>query len=124
QLVYCHPSDLAGTRVAIESGVDILAHAPDTTEGIDETLLRSIADRNVAVIPTLKMFATTVTTNPEYLEPIHAVVRKFHSLGGRFVFGTDVGYMTDYSTADEFLGLARCGFNVPRDLRIFNPEHP
>src|SRR5262249_38701825 len=50
QLDYSHPSNLAGTIVAIESGVDILAHTPDTTEGIDETLLRSIVDRNMAMI--------------------------------------------------------------------------
>jgi RNase P/RNase MRP subunit p30 len=29
-LVFAHPSNLAGTQVAIQSGVDVLAHAPDS----------------------------------------------------------------------------------------------
>src|SRR6185312_2147246 len=40
RLVFTHPSDLAGTKVAIECGVDVLAHAPEVTRGIDDTLLK------------------------------------------------------------------------------------
>jgi hypothetical protein len=70
QLVYSHPSDVAGTIIAMKSGVDVLAHAPDTTEGVDSALLGRVVVRHMAMIPTLKMFATTVTTNPAYLKPI------------------------------------------------------
>jgi imidazolonepropionase-like amidohydrolase len=118
QLVYSHPSDLAGTKVAINSGVDVLAHAPDTTEGIDAGLLGSMVGRHMAMVPTLKMFATTVTTNPAYLRPVYAEVRQFHALGGELLFGTDVGYMTDYSTEDEFRALAQCGLNARDILRM------
>src|ERR1019366_3794382 len=45
QLVYSHPSDLAGTKVAIDSGVDVLAHAPDSTDGIDAALVGGIGPR-------------------------------------------------------------------------------
>ena len=31
------------------------------------------------------------------------------------MFGTDVGYMTDYSTEGEFQALAQCGLG-PRDI--------
>jgi imidazolonepropionase-like amidohydrolase len=34
------------------------------------------------------------------------------------LFGTDVGYMTDYSTEDEFPALAECGFNARDILRM------
>ena len=112
QLAFSHPSNLAGTKVAIDSGVDVLAHAPDTPEGIDTALLQSMVDRHMAMIPTLKMFATTVTTKPEYLLPIYAEVRQFHALGGQLMFGTDVGYMTDYTTDDEFRALAQSGLNA------------
>jgi imidazolonepropionase-like amidohydrolase len=118
QLAYSHPSDFAGTKVAIDSGVDVLAHAPDTTEGIGAALLGSMAARHMAMIPTLKMFATTVTTSPAYLQPIYAVVRQFHTLGGELIFGTDVGYMTDYRTDDEFHALAECGLNAKDILRM------
>ena len=118
QLVFIHPSNLAGTLVAIHSGVDVLAHAPDSTEGIDQTLLQQIVDRHMAMVPTLKMFGSTVTKNPKYLQPIYAEVRQFHALGGQLIFGTDAGYMTDYSTEDEFRALQESGLGFEDVLRM------
>jgi len=112
QLVFSHPSNLAGTLVALASGVDVLAHAPDATEGITEEVLQQLVQHHLAMVPTLKMFATTVTTNPSYLGPIDSLVRTFHALGGQLLFGTDVGYMRDYSTEGEFSALARCGLGA------------
>lgn len=112
KLVFAHPSNLAGTRVAIDSGVDVLAHAPDETAGIGKDLFAEMVQKNMAMTPTLKMFATTVTFDPAYLDPIYAEVRQFHSLGGTLIFGTDVGYMADYSTQGEFEGLGKCGLTV------------
>jgi len=109
KLVWAHPSNLAGVRVAIDSGVDVLAHAADDTRGVDKALLATIVEKNMAMVPTLKMFASTVTTDKSYMMPIYAEVRQFHELGGTLMFGTDVGYMTDYSTEGEFEGLAQCG---------------
>jgi len=117
QLVYAHPSNLEGTRVAAQSGVDVLAHAPDDTEGVDDALLRNLVDRRMVMIPTLKMFGTTVTSSASYLEPIYALVRRFRELGGRLLFGTDVGYMTDYSTEGEFAALGRSGLDATEILR-------
>ena len=34
ELVFAHPSNLEGVLVARDSGVDVLAHAPDTVDGI------------------------------------------------------------------------------------------
>jgi len=112
RLVFAHPSNLEGARVAIESGVDVLAHAPDDTEGIGQSLFATMVHKNMAMTPTLKMFATTVTTSPKYLDPIYAEVRQFHELGGTLIFGTDVGYMTDYSTEGEFEALGKCGLTA------------
>lgn len=111
KLVFAHPSNLAGVRVAIDSGVDVLAHAADDTRGIDQALLASAVEKNMAMIPTLKMFASTVTTDTHYMDPICDEVRQFHALGGQLLFGTDVGYMTDYSTDGEFVELGKSGLN-------------
>jgi imidazolonepropionase-like amidohydrolase len=111
KLVFAHPSNLAGVRVAIDSGVDVLAHAADDTRSIDQALLSSAVQKNMAMVPTLKMFASTVTTDPHYMDPICDEVRQFHALGGQLIFGTDVGYMTDYSTDGEFVELGRSGLN-------------
>ncbi len=114
QIAFAHPSDVQGIRVALASGVDVLAHAPDTTDGIDDGLIATMAHK-MAMIPTLKMFGTTVTTKPAYLDPIYKLVRRFHNDGGVLMFGTDVGYMRDYSTLDEFAALAKCGL-TPMDI--------
>ena len=107
KLVFAHPSNLAGIRVAIDSGVDVLAHAADDTRGVDDALLSAAVRKNMAMIPTLKMFTTTVTTDLHYMEPICDEVSRFHALGGQLIFGTDVGYMTDYSTDREFVELGK-----------------
>jgi hypothetical protein len=31
-MVFAHPSNLKGVQIAIEGGVDVLAHAPDTLQ--------------------------------------------------------------------------------------------
>ncbi|MGB8259496.1 MAG: amidohydrolase family protein [Terracidiphilus sp.] len=122
-LVFAHPSDMAGTRVAIDSGVDVLAHAANRTEGVDQTLLAMAVRRKMAMTPTLKMFATTVSDRPEYLDPIYSQVRQFHELGGQLLFGTDVGYMTDYSTEGEFEALGECGLGW-RDVLAMLTTNP
>lgn len=111
KLVFAHPSNLAGTQVAINSGVDVLAHAADDTRGVDAALLQSAINRNMAMIPTLKMFASTVTADSTYMDPICAEVRQFHELGGTLLFGTDVGYMNDYTTELEFVELGKSGLD-------------
>ena len=123
RLVFSHPSNFAGTQVAIQSGVDVLAHAPDDTEGITGDLFATMVHQNMAMIPTLKMFATTVTTKAAYLDPIYVEVHQFHQLGGQLIFGTDVGYMQDYTTQDEFAALAKCGLS-PMDMLAMLTTNP
>jgi len=114
-LVYSHPSNLEGARIALRAGVDVLAHPPDTTHGVDETLLREMIDHRMSMIPTLQMFERTVSASRSYLEPIYEIVRRFHTLGGSVLFGTDVGYMTDYSVEGELRALTGCGLS-PREI--------
>ena len=45
------------------------------------------------------------------MDPMRAEVGQFHRLGGMLIFGTDVGYMTDYSTEREFVELGRSGLD-------------
>jgi imidazolonepropionase-like amidohydrolase len=117
QLAFAHPSNLAGVQVAMQSGVDVLAHAPSEPTGVDAALLQSLVNRHMAMIPTLKMFGTTVTKDPAFLDPIYAEVRQLHADGGQLIFGTDVGYMTDYTTEDEFNALRQSGLNTLDILR-------
>jgi imidazolonepropionase-like amidohydrolase len=110
QLVFAHPSNLAGTRVAMESGVDVLAHSPEELEGIDDTLLRQMITRHMSMIPTLKLFS-----HDSNIAQIRSVVFKFHQLGGQLMFGTDTGFLTDYSVVEEYRQLALTGLTF-RDV--------
>ena len=123
RIVFAHPSSLAGTQIAIQSGVDVLAHVPDDTRGITPDLFATMVRQNMAMTPTLKMFTTTVTSDPHYMDPMYEEVRTFHSLGGTLLFGTDVGYMTDYSTEGEFDALGKCGLNW-RDVLAMLTTNP
>lgn len=109
QLVFAHESNAVGVEIARDAGVDVLAHAADNARRVDDALLASLVAHHIAMVPTLYMFARTVTRAPEYLDPIDEEVRRFHALGGTLLFGTDVGYLTDYDTTGEFEALARCG---------------
>jgi imidazolonepropionase-like amidohydrolase len=107
QLVFAHPSDLLGVRIAMESGVDVLAHAPDTVDGVDDALLTDMVKRHMAMIPTLKLFSGS-----DHIARIREIVARFHALGGVLMFGTDTGFLTDYSVEEEYrqLGLAGLSF--------------
>jgi imidazolonepropionase-like amidohydrolase len=110
QLVFAHPSNLAGTRVAMESGVDVLAHAPEELEGIDDNLLHQMVARHISMIPTLKLFS-----GDSSVPAIRSVVFRFHQFGGQLMFGTDTGFLTDYSVTEEYRQLALAGLTF-RDV--------
>ncbi len=118
RLVFSHSSNLAGTAVAIVSHVDVLAHAPEDTRGIDDTLLKRAVAQGMTMIPTLKLFS-----GDNNIAEIRRVVRRFHELDGRLVFGTDTGYLTDYNVAEEFGQLTKAGFTWADILRMLT-ENP
>jgi len=119
--VLAHPSDRAGTQIAVDAGVDALAHLPDTVDGI-QGLLQDAARRGIRIVPTLHMFAATVTTADGYLAPIREALRTFLAAGGRVLFGTDVGYLPDRDTRPEFEAMAACGMSTPAILRSLTTE--
>lgn len=119
--VFAHPSNRAGTEIAVKAGVDALAHVPDETEGT-EALLCEAAERGIRLVPTLHMFASTVTTDDGYLAPIRAALRGFIRSGGRVLFGTDVGYMADRETRGEYEAMYASGMTAADILRSLTVE--
>jgi imidazolonepropionase-like amidohydrolase len=119
--VLAHPSNYEGTAIAITAGVDALAHVPDETEGT-EALLQDAARRGIRMIPTLHMFEATVTTDDSYLGPIRAALRGFIAAGGKVLFGTDVGYMSNRETGPEFAAMKASGMPSADILRSLTTE--
>lgn len=120
--VFAHTCDRAGLQIALDAGVDVIAHVPDTTEGT-APLLRDAAARGSWLVPTLDMFAQTVTADRAYLDPIHASLNLFRAQGGRLLFGTDAGYLPDHDPRGEFAALASCGLGVAEVLAMLT-THP
>lgn len=115
RLVFAHVSNAEGLRIALEAGVDVIAHVPDSPKGT-HPLLQEAARRGIWMVPTLDMFAQTGSRSPEFLEPIYEALNVFREAGGRLLFGTDVGYLPDRSTQGEFAALEACGLTVTEVL--------
>jgi imidazolonepropionase-like amidohydrolase len=128
KLVFAHPSNSPGARVAIEAGVDVLAHTfPTSLDGSpwDPALPAMMKERSVALIPTLKLFPYELRRAGLPNEVVERVLgiaiaqtRAFADLGGQLLFGTDVGYMTDYDPTDEFVFLGRAGLGAMQILAM------
>jgi imidazolonepropionase-like amidohydrolase len=113
QLVFSHSSNLEGTKVAIDAGVDVLAHTPEVTSGIDEAMLRRMIAQHMTIIPTLKLFS-----RDDDIANIRGLDYRFHQLGGRLVYGTDTGFLTDYDQSEEFRQLMQAGFGFREVLAM------
>jgi imidazolonepropionase-like amidohydrolase len=110
QLVFSHSSNLAGTKVAIDADVDVLAHTPEDLSGIDEAMMRRMIAQHMTIIPTLKLFS-----RDDDIASIRGLDYRFHQLGGRLVYGTDTGFLPDYDQSEEFRQLMQAGFGF-RDV--------
>jgi imidazolonepropionase-like amidohydrolase len=123
KIVFAHPQTRAGLENACAGGVDILAHTAPTAGDWDSVLLARMKLANVALIPTLKLWHVEAIREGESPENtrhfINAGVeqlRAFITTGGRVLFGTDVGYIDDYSTAEEFDLMSQAGMTFQQIL--------
>jgi imidazolonepropionase-like amidohydrolase len=113
QLVFSHSSNLEGTKVAIDAGVDVLAHTPEVTSGIDEAMLRRMIAQHMTIIPTLKLFS-----RDDDIAKIRGLDYRYRQLGGRLVYGTDTGFLPDYDQSEEFRQLTQAGFDFREVLAM------
>ncbi len=118
QLVFAHPSDQQGVQIAIQSGVDVLAHAPDTITDVNGDLVNEMVRRHMAMTPTLKLFSGS-----SHIDKIRDIVAQFHQAGGRLLFGTDTGFLTDYDVSEEYrqLQMAELTFRDVLSMLTVNP---
>ncbi len=123
RLVFSHPSNSDGIQVAIAAGVDVLAHTAPNGGPWDKALTGAMRERNVAVIPTLKLWAYELAkvnvpadVIARFTETAVLQLKAFTEAGGQVLFGTDVGYMTDYDPTDEYVLMARAGMSPSQIL--------
>lgn len=117
KLVFAHPTDIQGIQAALDAHVDILTHPPlGAPVPWPEPLMRQIRDAGMSMIPTLQLFPYELNKERVPAAIAEQLVNesvtefgKFVALGGRVLFGTDVGYMTDYDPTREYELMAKAG---------------
>ena len=114
--VFAHPSNRDGLYNAIDAGVNVLVHTTPQIGAWGGELVAKMKAANIALIPTLKLWRFELLKDKVPEEAIEAFqqrgveqLREYFSAGGPILFGTDVGYMTDYSTLEEFQKMAQAG---------------
>lgn len=113
---FAHPTDQAGLQAALDSGVDVLAHAaPESGEWTPEFVARLKAD-NVAFVPTLTLFDSELRREGVPAPVIEKVVGTAQQqlaamslAGGQVLFGTDAGYTDVYDTRLELRLMSAAG---------------
>jgi imidazolonepropionase-like amidohydrolase len=116
KLVFAHPSLVEGAELVIRGHVDVLAHTVEDPEHWDNSLLARLKAANVSLIPTLTLFSGENGPDAAH-EGILREVKSYADAGGQILFGTDVGYLTDYPwLTREFELLARAGLTFDQIL--------
>jgi imidazolonepropionase-like amidohydrolase len=124
KFVVAHPTNSAGVEVVIGAGVDILAHTtPDGGEIWNDNMVKRLKAAHVALIPTLRLWKFEFDRRNAPANAIEKFVavalqqlRVYSQAGGEILFGTDVGYMSLYSTSDEYELMAKAGMSFQQIL--------
>jgi imidazolonepropionase-like amidohydrolase len=117
KLVFAHPTDIQGVQAALDAGVDILAHPPlGAPVPWPESVMKQVRDAGMSMLPTLKLLeyelakeGVPAQVTEKLMQENVAEVGKFAAMGGQVIFGTDVGYMTDYDPVREYELMAQAG---------------
>jgi imidazolonepropionase-like amidohydrolase len=121
--VFAHPQNLDGVNIAIDSGVDVLAHTVPDSPPWDAGFVVRLKKANLALIPTLSLFdfearkaGASDQERETWVAKMVTELRAYSQAGGDILFGTDIGYTDHYDTAMEFALMAQAGMNFPQIL--------
>ena len=113
KLVFAHPSTIEGVELVLNGHVDVLAHTIEDPADWTRDVVARLKAANVSLIPTLALFNSPTEINDGILHE----VKSYADAGGTILFGTDVGYLTNYSDLTrEFALLKRAGLTFPQIL--------
>lgn len=121
--VFAHPQNLEGVEVAVNSGVDVLAHTVPQSPPWTPEFVSRLKTTNLALIPTLTLFDSEERkekANDQGREALIArmvaELRAYSQAGGQILFGTDIGYIDHFDTTMEFSLMSRAGMNYHQIL--------
>jgi imidazolonepropionase-like amidohydrolase len=121
--VFAHVSNDEGNEVAIQSGVDILAHTTPSGSLWSESFVKRLNAAHMALTPTLTLWGVEAKKDgatPEVAEKwVNNAIQQlkaFSQSGGQVLFGTDVGYIDQFDTSEEFVLMSRAGLSFQQIL--------
>jgi imidazolonepropionase-like amidohydrolase len=121
--VFAHVSNHQGMEVAVQSGVDILAHTTPSDDLWSSSFAERLTAAHMALTPTLTLWdveAQKGNTSPEEIEKgmsgAAQQLKAFSQAGGQILFGTDVGYIEKVDTSEEFTWMSRAGMGFQKIL--------
>ncbi len=121
--VFAHVSNNQGIEVAIQSGVDILAHTTPLDSPWGPAFVQRMTAAHIALTPTLTLWdveARKSHASPDDIEQWMSKAARqlqaFYQAGGQVLFGTDVGYIEQFDTSEEFKWMSRAGMSFQEIL--------
>jgi imidazolonepropionase-like amidohydrolase len=119
--VFAHVSNNQGTEVAIQSGVDILAHTTPADTPWSPSFVHRMVAAHMALTPTLTLWEVEFKgASADELEKGMSIAAQqlgaFSQAGGQVLFGTDVGYIQQFDTSEEFKCMSRAGMSFQEIL--------
>jgi imidazolonepropionase-like amidohydrolase len=121
KLVFAHPQTREGLLNAVHGGADVIVHTIPNAGVLDDSMLIPMKKAGVSVIPTLKLWRHELRNDrtsqrEQFVASGVAQLRTWVASGGVVLFGTDVGYMDDYDTSEEFALMGEAGMSFRQIL--------
>ena len=118
---FAHPTNVKAMLAAVRAGVDVVVHTTPQRGEWDQNVLNTLKQAHVAIIPTLKLWRyelrhERMTIRDQFVASSVAQLHAWLGANGEILFGTDVGYMNDYDTSDEYSLMAEAGMNARQIL--------
>ncbi len=112
--VFSHPSNGAGLLASVRAGVDVIAHTTPESGPWDATTISAMKQAGVALIPTLKLWNyefrhERASLADRFVNTAVGQLKAWRGVGGTVLFGTDVGYMSDYDPTEEYVLISQTG---------------
>ncbi|HEV2400424.1 MAG TPA: amidohydrolase family protein [Candidatus Sulfotelmatobacter sp.] len=121
--VFAHPTNVEGVRVAIESGVDLLAHTVPESPPWTAEFTAQLKRAHLSLIPTLTLYDVEARkgniseqVRAAFIAQMVDQLRAYSEAGGDILFGTDIGYTDHYDTMEEFTLMTQAGMNYKQIL--------
>lgn len=121
--VFAHVSNNQGIDVAIQSGVDILAHTTPGDTPWGPSLVQRMMAAHMALTPTLTLWDNELSKDhassneiEQWMSKAARQLQVFSQAGGQVLFGTDVGYTERFDTSEEYKWMSRAGMSFQEIL--------